>query len=214
MSHWLQYPDLTFDAEEHKYLWKRVKRPSVSQVLQSVGILDEKSGYFNPIGYGKFAKMYSNAADFGSAFHKVASGIILGKNVKYPEDMESWVIQLKAYLKSYPLIPLIDKNGNPIVEYPMYSIKYGYCGTPDLVAYNAKREICVIDWKTSAAHEKHYDYQTAAYAQLVEEVHKIKVKRRITVRITQDKCDPLDRVGQSTDFIVFNSANNLLKMAA
>ena len=214
MSYWCQYPDLTFQEEGHRYLWKGVPRRSVSGVLSSVGTLNEKTGFFDPVGYGHFAKQYENAAEFGTAFHKIASAIVQGKNVKYPVEMESWVIQLRAYLKAYPLVPINDVNGVSIIEYPMYSVRHGYCGTPDLVACNAKREVCVIDWKTSAAHEKHYDYQTAAYAQLVEEVHKLRVKRRITLRVTDTKYDPLDRTGHSEDLIMFNSLNNVLKMAA
>lgn len=213
MCQWLQYPDLTFEQETHTYLWKGIRKPSVSQILQSVGTFNHDTEYWNPIGYGKFAKMYSNSADFGSAFHKIASGILLNKKVKYPEQIEPWVIQFKLFLSKYPLIPIIDNAGNPVVEYPMYSVKHGYCGMPDVLAYNAKREVCVIDWKTSAAHEKHYNYQTAAYAQLVEEVLKVKVKRRISVRITDEKYDLLDRFGHPEDVIMFNSCNNVLKMA-
>jgi hypothetical protein len=214
MCHWQQYHDLTFEQETHTYLWKGIRKPSVSQVLQSVGTQDPITGYWNPIGYGKFAKMFANSAEFGSAFHKVASGLLLGKTVKYPPEMDLWVIQFKRFLSCVPLIPLVDKNGNPIIEYPMYSVKHGYCGTPDLVAYNAKREICVIDWKTSSSHEKHYNYQTAAYTQMVEEIFKVKVKRRISVRITDEKFDLLDRTGHPEDLIMFNSCLNVLKMAA
>lgn len=211
---WQQHPDLTFNEDLHHYFWRGCRKISVSQVLQSVGTLDNESGYWNPVGYGKFAKMYANSAEFGSAFHKIASGLLLGKTVKYPPEMEQWVAQFKRFLSCVPLIPLVDKNGNPVVEYPMFSVKHGYCGTPDLIAYNAKREVCVYDWKTSAAHENHYNYQTAAYAQLVEEVFKVKVKRRITVRITDEKFDLLDRTGRPEDLIMFNSCLNVLKMAA
>ena len=210
----LQYPDLTFEAETHTYLWKGIKRPSVSQVLQSVGTQDPDTGFFNPIGYGKFSKMYSNSAEFGSAFHKVASGLLLNKTVKYPEEMNAWAEQFKKFLSCVTLIPIIDKNGTPVVEYPMYSVKHGYCGTPDVIAFNSKHEICIIDWKTSAAHEKHYNFQTAAYSQLAEEVLNVKIKRRITVRITDEKFDLLDRTGHPEDLIMFNSCLNVLKMAA
>jgi hypothetical protein len=190
-----------------------VKKISVSQVLQSVGTFDSEKEIWEPIGYSHFAKRFESASNFGSAFHKVASGIMLGKKVNYPEQIEPWVIQFKSFLLKNPLIPIIDKNGNPVIEYPMYSLKYGYCGMPDVLAYNAKRDVCIIDWKTSAAHEKHYNYQTAAYAQLAEEVLKVKVKRRISVRITDEKYDLMDRFGHPEDLIMFNSCNNVLKMA-
>jgi hypothetical protein len=210
MSHWLQ-TDLTFEPEEHVYCWKGVPRRSVSQVMESVGILDKETGFYNPVGYGKFAKRFDSAREFGNTFHKIAPAIVQNKPVRYPAEMDPWIVQLREYLRSNPLQPLIDINGVPIIEYPMYSVKYGYCGTPDLVAYNSKFEVCVIDWKTSAAHEKHYNYQTAAYEQLVREVHNVKTKiRRITLRITDKENDPVDRSGQPIDWIKFQSMLNIL----
>lgn len=214
MSYWIQHPDLTFDPENHIYRWKGCERPSVSKVLESVGVLDQKSGFYNPIGYGHFAKQDVDIANFGSAFHKIAPAIVLNQKVSYPDVMEPWVAQLRKYLSKYPLFPLKDKNGFYIIEYPMYSIKYGYCGTPDMVCKNKKDEICIVDWKTSSAHEKHYNYQTAAYDKLTEEVHGIKAKHRITVRVTESEFDPLIRTNKPEDWIMFQSCLNVLKMAA
>jgi hypothetical protein len=210
--YWLQR-DLTFDAESHTYLWKGIKKLSVSQILQSVGVINDK-GYFEPLGYGEFAKRYEESANFGSAFHKIPPAIISGKNVKYPEVMEPWIAQLRLFLKEYPLIPICDANGVTIQEYPMYSVKYGYCGTPDFLGFNSKHEIVLVDWKTSAAHAKHYNWQTAAYAQLIDEVHKIKVKRRLVVRFTETNFYIEERYNKPEDFIAFNSCLNVLKMVA
>lgn len=214
MSYWIQYPNLTFEPDGHKYLWKGNIRPSVSKVLESVGVMNDK-GFYNPIGYGHFAKQDENIANFGSAFHKVAPAIVLCQDVSYPEVMEPWISNLRKWLKKKPIVPIKDKNGVNIIEYPMYSVKYGYCGTPDIgAAYNKKGEACLIDWKTSGKHEKHYNYQTAAYAQLMWEVHGIKVKHRITVRTTDTDCDPLIRTNHPEDWIMFQSCLNVLKMAA
>lgn len=210
MSFWIQYPNLKFDPVEHIYTWNNVERPSVSNVLERVGVLKE-SGYYNPVGYGKFAKQDPYLAEFGNALHKIAPALVLKKAVKYPESMEPWISKLKEYLEKNPLIPLKDKYGHYLIEYPMYS-KSGYCGTPDLVALNKKNEICVVDWKSSEAIVKHYHYQTAAYGKLVSEVHKLPIKNRITVRINENKCDDEVRKYKSEDLIVFMSCLNIVKM--
>lgn len=209
MSYWLQ-KDLTFDSESHTYLWKGIKRLSVSQILQSVGIIRE-NGSIDPMGYSDFAKRYERAANFGSAFHKIAAALIAGKNVKYPDLMGPWVDQLKRFIKQYPLVSIYDINGVAIQEYPMYSIKYGYCGTPDFLGYNHNHEIVLIDWKTSTSYAEHYNWQTAAYAQLIEEVHKIKVKRRLIVRFTECQFYIDERYNKPEDWIIFNSCLNILK---
>jgi hypothetical protein len=208
LSHWIQYPDLKFDPVEHKYTWKGVVKPSVSTVLGSVGTKTE-SGYFNPVGYGTFAKQNPDLAEFGNTVHKIAPALVLKKKVLYPESMENWISKLKAYLEKESYTPLKDANGNYLIEYPMYSS--GYCGTPDLIALNRKSEICAIDWKTSDAFVEHYYYQTAGYARLVREVHNLKVKHCIIVRINDNKCDHIVRTNK-TDLIVFSSCLNIVKM--
>lgn len=214
MSYWLQHPDLTFDPEEHKYLWKGSERPSVSQVLESVGILNRKNGFYNPIGYGHFAKQDINIANFGSAFHKIAPAIVLNQNVSYPETMEPWVANLKKWLSKNNLRPIKDKNGIYIIEYPMYSVRLGFCGMPDMYALNKKDDVCGIDWKTSQKLEKHYRYQTAGYDILTEEVHGFKTKHRIAVRITDTDIEDEVRTNKPEDRIMFQSCLNVLKMAA
>lgn len=209
MSYWIQYPDLTFDPVEHKYFWKGVVRPSVSQVLSTIGVKND-NGFFNPVGYGHFAQQNADLAEFGNTVHKIAPALVLEKKVLYPESMENWISKFKEYLKKNPYTPLKDKNGNYLIEYPMCSS--GYCGTPDLIAMNTKGEICIVDWKTSDAFVKHYHYQTAGYARLAKEVLKLNVKHRIIVRINEDKCDHVVRTNKSKDLIIFSSCLNIVKM--
>jgi hypothetical protein len=177
--------------------------------LSKVGVKNNE--YFTPVGYSDFAKQDPDIAEFGNAFHKLASYVVICENVEYPESMAPWVNNLYRFLKNYPFRPIQDKDKRYLIEYPMRS-KSGFCGTPDLVAYNIRDEVCVVDWKTSSTHDKHYRYQTAAYSKLVEEVHGIKVKHRYTVCITDKSFSIEVRTYKPEDLIIFSSCLNLCKM--
>lgn len=215
--YWLQYPRLTFEADTHTYKWDGKVAQGYSGIMQSVATkrkTQDGKEYFVECGYSKFSQHDDTNRKLGSAVHKIFSGKICGKIVHYPESIQPWVDHFDEFLKEYPLTPLVDQNGNYICEYPIYHEKLKYCGTLDLLAWNWKHELCLIDWKTSAVFERHYHAQTAAYAQLVEFLFKLKVKNRIVVRITDKEQKKEERVNKPEDFIWFNSVHNVLKMAA
>lgn len=217
MSFWIQN-DLTFNEEEHEYQWKGKAVTGVTSILGNVGIRTfDKKGVerWSPIGFNDQWVGDDTAANFGVALHKIAEAIIQNFDVNYPESMEPWVRSLRSFLHDYPLVPLTDLNGNPLTEYPMYSERYKYAGTPDLVGMTNKDDVWLVDWKTADSFQKHWNLQTAAYENLLREVFKIKKKiTRVIVQITADKYIPNFRSGHPEDWSGFLSANNVLRMAA
>lgn len=212
MSTWLQYPDLTFDEDKHLYLWRNRPIKSVTQVLSSVGTRDRK-GNWSPLGFDDRWIRDTTAADFGTAFHKVAAIILKGSTPNYPPVMEPWVQQFYRFLAEYNPEPVEDLGGNPLIEYPMYSVKFRYAGTPDLVCEMGK-DIYLLDWKTSTADTAHWGIQLSAYEKLIKEVLGVKKKiHRMTVRFGELSYH-VKKWTNPSDWAMFQSALNVSKLAA
>lgn len=211
MGYWLQYPDLTFDEDKHLYLWRKRPVKSVTQVLSSVGTRD-KNNNWSPLGFDDRWIRDTTAADFGTAFHKIAAIILKGSTPTYPPVMEPWVQQFCRFKKEYKPVPLVDKGGNLVLEYPMVSEKFGYAGTPDLVCEMGK-DIYLLDWKTSTADSMHWGIQLAAYEKLIKEVLGIKKKiHRMTVRFGELSYH-VKRWVSPSDWAMFQSCLNINKLA-
>jgi len=158
------YPDLEFDAATHTYTYKGRIVPSVTQVLQSVGVCDD-NGFWKPVGFNaQFGD--PAAAEFGTAFHKIAAAKLLGKAVEYPSEMQPYVDVFDRFCVEWKLGPGIDRNGDTVIETPLYHEKYGYAGTPDFVGAAKGGKFYIIDWKTSASKCAHWQLQLAAYHEL------------------------------------------------
>lgn len=218
MSYWTQYPDLTFDEEHHKYFWRRVVCQGVTGVMDRIGVRENDQKPFIPIGCPDFAKRVHDS-NFGSACHAVYEIILKGGIPKYPIEMEPWVKAFLLFLSENKFKPLYDQNGNPLIEYPMYSVSYRYAGTPDLIAINDKDEIILFDWKTATSYQKSYSYQTAAYEQLTRETFGGKLFpinkkiKRITVLFNADGYK-LVPATDTSDWTMFLSMRNILAKAA
>jgi len=220
MCNWIQYPNLTFNEEKHVYLWNNVPVIGSTSVLSSVATLKKrKDGTedWNPIGYSRFARS-EDAANFGKAFHKICQIEVVGGDADYPEIMQPWVDQFHLFNNKYKLLPYEDKNGVSIVEYPMYSERYGYAGTPDFfgwINYRGRNVLALIDWKSSTSSQIHWRWQIASYIQLCKEVLKIKEKViGISVRFDEDYYEVDIRDTCPEDWIGFQSVLNVFKMAA
>jgi hypothetical protein len=213
MAHWIQQ-DLTFNEETHSYFWMGKPVDGVTGIMDRVGTRQNDRSPWNPVGCPDFAKR-EHDSNFGSAFHKVAEAVLHGYNVDFPESMTPWVEQFGNFLREFKPVPLTDPNGNKLIEYPMYSVRYKYAGTLDLAAYNKDGDIYLIDWKTATSYQKSYRLQTAAYEQLLKEVMGIKEKiHRLTVLINQDNYHLFERSGQPLDWVLFQSVLNTYRMAA
>lgn len=176
MSFWIQYPHLTFDEESHVYDWKgRRDYPSVTKPFDCIGFRKNDEKPFRPLGCPDEAKK-EEYSTFGKAFHKITNIIMLGKEVvisneERRKDAQPWIDQIKMFREEHPLIPIYDKNGNPIAEYPMFSELLKFFGTPDFFGRHEKRgEIWLPDWKSTMYYQKSFAWQTAGYEILIREL--------------------------------------------
>ena len=212
-------PGLLFDAAKHEYFWYGKKVPSVTQILHSVGTLKKQndgSEMWKPIGFDNRFTRDDIAANFGTAFHKVASIILTGGIPSFPPAMEPFVRVFRQFLSDFPIVVLQDKLCNPLVEYLLYSERYGYAGTPDAVVLaKGGAEVWLLDWKTSTTFQNYWNFQTAAYEQLIKEVLGIKKKIiRKVIRFTDTRYFVQSRTNNPEDWAGFQSCLNLLRMAA
>jgi hypothetical protein len=80
-----------------------------------------------------------------------------------------------------------------LTETCVYSLKYGYAGTLDVVGMcSAKGVASIVDWKTSKRIYPKYRMQTAAYAKAYSEMTGLRVRHRWIVRIGKEgELEPL-----------------------
>lgn len=218
MSYWIQYPHLTIDSKTHAYYWDGRRVVSVTKIFDSLAHRKNDKSPWVPFGCPEFAKQKS-ASEFGSALHKIANAISIGKQVKYPDVMKPYVTQIENFLSDNTIIPVKDDNGNEIAEYPMCSPKYGFCGQNDLFGRIAiTGNLVLLDWKSSSTYQKNYSWQTAGYELLIREVFGGKLFdsreriTRVTVLISPDNYDPV--YGDVRDKSSFLSLLNTYKLTA
>jgi len=221
VGYWIQ-PDLTFNEEHHKYFWRGVVCQGVTSVMDRVGVRENDQKPFIPVGCPDFAKT-EDSRKWGSAFHWIAEIVLRGGNPVFKDEQKQidsipWINTFRRFLEENKFKPLYDQNGHPLIEYPMYSVKYRYAGTPDLVAINDKDEIILFDWKTAQSYQKSYSYQTAAYEQLVKEVFggklfpiNKKIIRRTMLFTANGYLPPFERKNESRDWTKFLSMLNILR---
>ncbi len=205
--------NLKFEETDHKYTVDGRTVKSVTQILSSVGVKNEE-GYFNSLTGAEYITD-DTAAEFGKAFHKYACYMLTGVRCVYDTDMEPWIDGLNKFLEAHSFLLSAPCKYASFVELPLYSEKYDYAGTADWIV-ELLNKIIVIDWKTSIAKQRHWNWQTAAYAQLVRE--KLKTRKPIetmTVRIFENGYDPIIRKPSEvkTDFNKFLSILNVLRFA-
>ncbi len=222
MSFWIQYPDLTFDAKEHKYAWQERPVPSVTGIFDRIGFRKDDKSAWVPLGCPDFAKREHDST-FGNAFHKMANGIVSGRLMSVPDDMVPWRDKIQRFLGKYSLESLYDTNGNMISEYPMYSSFHRFAGTLDWLCREISiNKLWLVEWKSTQYYQKNYAWQTAGYSMVVREVFggQLFDKRekiiRVTVLFSADKEEPdvIIRDNNPEDLIAFQSILNTYKLAA
>ena len=166
---------LEFNSDNHVYRRNGQIIPSVTQILGGWWEV-EISGrdYYLNVLTGSIiaADKMKTAADHGTAVHK-ACWLIL----KHGHDGLDWGVLDPELIHPLQQLEKWQEDWKPTVillEQPMYSDKYGYAGTPDIVALilNQATIPAVIDIKTGA-----YDMagpQVAAYEQLFKEHDKFR----------------------------------------
>jgi len=156
--------DLTFDEVNHIYRRYGIIKPSVTQILQEVGLID-----FSAVP----KEVLERASNFGTAVHKTTE--LFDKNIL---DFSSVSNPIIPYLKAWQDFLETYKIKILAIEKQFYCSKYDYCGTIDRIVYSEtlKKEI-LIDIKTTSSISPTVNLQTAGYAIGIEKPNNQEWKR-------------------------------------
>jgi len=180
---------LTFDDPTHTYQWNGVQVPGVTTIIgQFVEANIYGAEYYVDTFTGSAVakEVFATAADHGTAVHN-AVHYYLTCGVDWDSlhsDIADALNQFIAWKDEY--VQEIH-----VVEEPMYSVKYNYAGTPDIICtlkrkYGGKR--AVVDIKTGA--HGMAGVQLGAYDHLDTEVNKFRGrKERYVLKLPKDGSD-------------------------
>lgn len=190
---------LTFEAEGHKYFLDGVRIPSVTQVLEGVGLSD-----FSMVP----ENILKEARDRGTRVHQIcelwdnANLSLIGMDQEDEDYLKQWKkFKLKNDIKSF------EAN-----EERIYSPTHLYGGTPDRLFLKGN-QFTIFDIKTGVRLKSH-GYQMAAYARIVREKRKFphsKKIKRVGVYLKPNGFETLEYRDRS-DWNVFLSALNIYKI--
>lgn len=146
----MQMPEIVFKQDTHQYFVDGIEKIFPSKVLKELHLTKEY-GAIDPA-------VVENAALRGSAVHKLLEYKTKGELDQYEIHEE-----LRPYLDAHELFLQETKfKADPTAcELKLYSAHHDYCCTLDIVGV-LDGEIVVIDYKTSSAHDKAVELQTAA----------------------------------------------------
>ena len=178
-----------FDAESHVYTVDGLIVPSVTQVLQSAGLID-----FSCVP----KSVLERAADFGNAVHKATALEDKGELDHFTLD-----ISLQKPLDAWNKFKKDFKFVSSIIERPMYCEKYGFAGTPDRIGTIGRDDV-LVDIKTGVM-TKTIALQTAGYEILAP----FRIARRIGVQLNMDGTYKIEEYKDKTDRRVFLSCLNV-----
>jgi hypothetical protein len=188
---------LTFDSEKHQYFLDGVSLPSVTQVLQGVGIID-----FSKVP----AHLLEAARKFGTAVHKATE--LYDKGTL---DEESLDINLRPCLAGWKLFRQEYGFVPEFIEEPIYSKVYRVAGTPDRVGiWRIDDSLIIPDIKTTFEISPANSIQLAGYELMVRESNKAignKVKiKRISVLLNNEGKYKIEEHKDKNDANVFIAA--------
>jgi hypothetical protein len=154
--------ELRYDPETHSYFMGKVRVPSVTQVLDSVGLISP------------FCKD-ETAAAFGSNFHLVMTFKLFGKLGSVDQKFidEGWMEAIDKFFREQNPRPYISPLRG--VSRRFFSQRFRYAGELDFVGMinYFKNKVVILDWKTisQASREaiRNCDLQVAGYRQLFQE---------------------------------------------
>ena len=156
---------------EERHIYRDIdgnKIPSVSEILQSSGASD-----FSFVSQD----VLERSQRFGTAFHRAAHLMEQGKLKSYDPALEPWVENLRKFIA-------VTNPKWSIMEKPLGSKLFA--GTPDRFGSIGVYKDSILDYKTGSSSPAHA-IQTAAYQILIEENLNVKVKKRFTLYITDEK---------------------------
>lgn len=160
------FPGLEFDEPTHTYHVDGVKYPSVSGLLKNFYVpfdtenvaigYARKHGFFTQDVLDAWEGNSTIATDRGTIVHLFGEDYVKWKYFGIGErpivgcKQCLGVVQFWNSLPTY-IIPVA-------LEIQMYSKKYGYCGTADILLYNTKtKEYYIADYKTNKELTSQYD---------------------------------------------------------
>lgn len=127
---------------------------------------------------GSTDKIMKEAGRIGSVVHGLVEDYLKGKEIPTQNDkrvVNCWNLFL-AWWESQEYEPLY-------IEKKLYSEKYNYAGTLDLVVKDKKEKLVLIDIKTSNQVSFDYLLQLNAYKVAFEEETKQKISKALVVRL-------------------------------
>ena len=150
----------------------------------------EKGNEISSLDLKKFKKeaksendrIKETAGDIGSDLHELYEKWKLGKPFIEPKDniIKPMFDKLRKFDEYIGIKPIY-------IEKKIYSKKYNYAGTLDLICTTKKsNELTLIDWKTSKAIYDNYIYQPMAYKFAFEEETGEKIKSMKIIRIPKN----------------------------
>lgn len=174
---------LNFNPDSHAYSWRDKSVPGVTSIIREwvkVNIYGTEY-YVNSFNAAVvLAEKFESKRDWGNAVHKMCLLYARGSldETALHDTLLHPLEQFKAWIKMFrPEILHLEE--------PMYSARYGYAGTPDIVA-RIRRRLAVVDIKTG-----YYEMagpQTAAYEQLhlEEDRKRLSSHNRYVLRLGDD----------------------------
>jgi len=185
---------IIFKEDTHEYFIDGEKLPSVTSILEAVGITD-----FSQVPDG----LLLPAIEFGQAIHKATELDDLGNL-----DEDTLDDKLRPYLNAWRSFKKEYNVRVKYVERKVYSKKYRYCGRIDKVAYVGDW-LSVIDIKSSSQLHKATAIQTAGYKQAYNEEATKQIIRRYAVLLKEDGTYKVEEYKDPSDINVFLSALTL-----
>lgn len=199
---------LTFDADKHIYYWHGHTVPSVTQIIGAWLPVKGSDFYFNTFtGAIIYADKFEAAGEVGSAIHKACGYIASGQGVDLEAidpDLIPPLEQFSKWWDAFKVKPIL-------VERPMYSKKYGFAGTPDIICELSqdKNIVAVVDIKTGLVNDM-AGVQTSGYEILAREDLKIrKIIKRYELILPRDGSQyKFKQLTDKDDFTFFLSRLN------
>ncbi len=185
---------LRFNKKKHLYLLDGVVLPSVTQVLQEVGIID-----FSKVP----ASLLEAARKFGTATHLTTA--LSDKKILDEGDLD---IHLKPYLEGWRLFRQEYGFVPEFIEKSMYSKIYRVAGTPDRIGkWRIDDSIIIPDIKTSFEFSPANGIQLAGYELLIKENLKPKTRiKRLSILLNGQGTYKIQEYKDKSDVNVFIAA--------
>lgn len=187
---------VTKDPTTRVYRVNNVVVPSVTQILSTGGFYD-----FSAVD----PSVLEHKREIGSAVHLACElhdrGTLDHSSVG--KDIDGYLRAWRKYVADSRII-IVD------IETPVGSERWGFAGTPDIIASSGK-DIVVIDRKTTASMSKVTGLQLVGYAVCIKEMMFIKKVKRLGVLLKPDGTYSNTKFEDPADESVFLSAVNCLK---